>query len=153
MRESPCAEIPTKDQSLIQRLSHAIATSLRGDRWRWEEEAGVEVEALLGSDPQLHREVCHLIKGWHWDAANRATPPPRVSLERIMAERVELYSYIPPPGANIPISVEPFPVDDSVPTEDKIEWEVKRLRNHRSGGTSVIWAEQMKGWLVAAQKK
>ena len=39
-----------------------------------------------------------------------------------MAERVELYSYVPPPGENIPVSIDPFPVDDSVPMEDEIEW-------------------------------
>ena len=49
-------------------------------------------------------------------------------------ERLELYSYIPPLGANIPISVEPFLVDYLVPTEDKIEWSVKRLQNHLSRG-------------------
>ena len=47
---------------------------------------------------------------------------------------MELYSYIPPLGTTIPISVQPLPVDDSVPTEDKIEWVMTRLRNHRSGG-------------------
>ena len=47
---------------------------------------------------------------------------------------MELYSYVPPPGMNIPISVQPFLVDDLVSTEDEIEWVVKRLRNHRSGG-------------------
>ena len=29
-----------------------------------------------------------------------------------MEEQVELYSYVLPLGANIPISMEPFPVDD-----------------------------------------
>ena len=65
---------------------------------------------------------------------DRAPPPDWVTLERITAERVELYSYDPPPEVNIPISVEPLPVDNSVPTEDNIEWAVKLLRNHRSGG-------------------
>ena len=53
---------------------------------------------------------------------DRAPPPSRVTLDRITAERVELYSYVPPLRANIPISVELFPVDDLVPTEYKIEW-------------------------------
>ena len=65
---------------------------------------------------------------------DRAPLPARVTLERITAERVELYSNVPPPGTNIPISVQPFPVDDAMPTEEKIEWVVTRLRNHRSGG-------------------
>ena len=45
-----------------------------------------------------------------------------------------MYSYVPPPGENIPISIKPFPVDDSVPEEDDTEWAVKRLHNNRSGG-------------------
>ena len=65
---------------------------------------------------------------------DRVLPPARVTLEGILEERVELYSCVPPPGTRIPISVQPFPVEDSVPTEDKIEWVVTRLRNHCSGG-------------------
>ena len=94
-----------------------IAAILKGDRQRWEEESGAEVEALLGSDPPLHQEAWHGINGWYRDAFDRALPPVRVTLERITAERVELYSYVPPLGDNIPIYVEPFPVDDLVPTE------------------------------------
>ena len=47
---------PANDYSLIQRLGRAIAASLKCDRQRREEEAGEEVEVLLGSDPPLHRE-------------------------------------------------------------------------------------------------
>ena len=65
---------------------------------------------------------------------------------------MELYSYVPPPGANIPISVEPFPVDNLVPTEDEIEWEMKRLRNQCSGEPSGMRAKHLKKWLVAARK-
>ena len=65
---------------------------------------------------------------------NRALPPTQVILKRITAEWVDLYSYVTSPGANIPISVEPFLVDDSIPTEDEIEWAVKRLQNHRFRG-------------------
>ena len=109
-----------KDQALIQRLVCAIKASLREDRKGRAEEAGEEVETLLGSDPPLHREAWHQIKGWYKATVDRAPPPARVTLERITAERVELHSYVPPPGTNIPISVQLFPVDDSVPTEDKI---------------------------------
>ena len=47
---------------------------------------------------------------------------------------MDLYSYVPPPGENIPVSVDHFPVDDTVSMEDKIDLAVTRLRNHRSGG-------------------
>ena len=34
-------------------------------------------------------------------------------------------------------------VDNSVPTEDEIEWAVKQLRNNRSGGASGMRAEHL----------
>ena len=105
----------------------------------------MEVEEILGSDPPLYQEAWHRIKGWYRAAVNFNPPPARVTLDRIMAEQVELYSYVPPQRANIPISVEPFSVDNSVPTEDEIEGAVKRLHNHRSGGPSGMRAEHLKG--------
>ena len=70
-----------------------------------------------------------------------------------MAERVDLYRHVPPSGENIPIFVEPFPVEDSVPKEDKIEWEVKWLQNHHSGGPSGMRDENLKGWLTEKRKE
>ena len=46
-----------KNQSLIWRLNRVIAASLRNDRRRRAEEAGAEVEVLLGSDPPIHQEA------------------------------------------------------------------------------------------------
>ena len=62
-----------------------------------------------------------------------------------------MYSYVPTPVTNIPISVKPFPVNDLVPTEDKIEWAVTRLRNHCSRGPSGMRSKHIKRWLVTAQ--
>ena len=84
------------------------------------EEICEEVERLLGLDPPLHREDWQRMKGCYWDAFNRALPPAQVTLERITAKRVDLYSYVRPPWENILVSIEPFPVEDSVPTEDEI---------------------------------
>ena len=61
------------------------------------------METILGLFPPLHQESWHRIKGWYKAAFGHATLPDRVTLERITAERVELYSYIPPPGMNVPI--------------------------------------------------
>ena len=141
-----------KDQALIRRLGRAIRASLKTERKRRVEDVGEEGEALFGSDSPLQREACHRIKRWYKDAFDRAPPPAWVTLDRITAERVELYSYVPPPRTNIPISGQPFPVDDSVPTDYNIEWAVTRLRNHCSGGTSGMRAEHLKRWLATAQK-
>ena len=70
-----------------------------------------------------------------------------------MAERVDLYSYVPSPGTNIPISVKPVPVDDSVPMGDKIEWAVKNLRRKRSRGPSGMRGDHLKMWLAAAKRR
>ena len=58
----------------------------------------------------------------------------------------------PPPGDNIPVTIEPFAVEDGVPAEEEIEWAVKRLQNNCAGGVSRMWAEDLKGWLAAARR-
>ena len=92
------------------------------------------------------------MKGWYKAVVNRAPPPARATLERITAERVALYSYVPLLGENIPVTIQPFLVDDLVTEEGEIEWGVKRLCNNRSGGVLRMWAEHVKRWLAAARK-
>ena len=93
------------DQSIIRRLGRTIAASLKGYQRRRVEEAGEEVEKLLGSDSPLHQEAWHRMKGWYRAAFDRAPPPAQATLEWIMEERVDLYCQIPPLGENIPVSV------------------------------------------------
>ena len=40
-----------------------------------------------------------------------------------------------------------------VPTEDKIDWALKHLRNHLSGGPSGIMSVNTKRWMAEARKK
>ena len=77
----------------------------------------------------------------------------KLTLERITAERVDLYSYVPSPGKNIHVSFNPVPVDESVPKEDNIEEAVENLRRIRSGGASGMRAEHLNGWLEASKRK
>ena len=44
-------------------------------------------------------------------------------------------------------------MDDLLPTEDKIEWALKRQKNHCSGGPSGMRAYHLKGWLAAKKRK
>ena len=101
----------------------------------------------------MPREAWQQLKGWYKAAVDCAPPPARATLERITAERVNLYSYVPSPGTNIPVTARPVPVDDSVPTEDDIEEAVNNLRRNRSGGLSGMRAKHLKGWLVASKRK
>ena len=36
--------------------------------------------------------------------------------------------------------------------EGEVEWAVKRLQNNRAGGALLMRAEDLKGWLAAAQR-
>ena len=92
------------------------------------------------------------MKGWYKAAVNRSPLPARATLERIMTERVDLYSYVPPPGENIPVTVTPASVDNSVPMEDEIADAVKKLRRNRSGGASGMRVKHLKGWIAAAKR-
>ena len=111
---------PARNQSLVQRLSRHIAAILKANHLHWAYTAGGKVESLLTSYPLLHKEAWHRKKGWHNPVSNRALPPARLNLERITVERVALYCHLPPPGDNIPMSVETFLVNELVPTEDNI---------------------------------
>ena len=116
------------------------------------EEAGKAVEAILGEDPPNAKEAWRRMKGWYQAAAKRGPPPARDTLERITAERTALYSQVPSPGGNIPVTVEPAEIDDSVPIEDEIAAAVKKLRRNMSGGPSRIRSEHPKGWLAEAKR-
>ena len=124
---------------------------MKGDRKRRVEEAATAVESMLQEDPPNARGAWRRMKGWYKAAANRGPPPAQTTLERITAEQTELYRRVPPPGENIPMTVDPTHIDDSVPTEDEVEEAVKKLRRNRSGGPSGIRAEHIKGWLAVAR--
>ena len=71
-----------KGQALKRRLGRTIKASFSADRKRRADEAGAEVEALVGADPPLIQEAWHRIQGWYKDAVNRAPPPAQAMLER-----------------------------------------------------------------------
>ena len=124
-RDSPRAYILKNIRPSFVGLDAPLRKVLRtigDDRMRRQARRG---RRYLGQTPPIHWEAWHQLKGWYWVAVDHAPLPTWVTLERITEERVYLYRYIPPLGANITISVEPFPVDGSVPTEDEIEWVVK----------------------------
>ena len=66
---------PEKGQAIKRRLGRAIKASLAADRIRRADEAGEEVEALVGADPPLIQEAWHRIQGWYKAAVDRAPPP------------------------------------------------------------------------------
>ena len=59
---------------------------------------------------------------------------------------MELYRIVPPLGDNIPIPLTPAHIDDSVPTEEEVDWAVQRLRGHRLGFLSWMRNEHLWEW-------
>ena len=53
------------------------------------------------------------------------------TLKRITADPVELYCAVHPLGLNIPTSMMPDHIYESVPKYEEVEWEVQRLQGHR----------------------
>ena len=65
---------PRKGQALKRRLGRAVKVSLAADRKQRAEEAGAEVEALLGADRPLIHEAWYRIQGWYKAAVDHAPP-------------------------------------------------------------------------------
>ena len=63
-----------------------------------------------------------------------------------------MYEQVPLPGELIPINVEPKEVEDVSPANLELRDVVQGLCNGRAGGTSVIWAETIKGWLRGIER-
>jgi hypothetical protein len=138
------------DQAAIRRLTRRIQASLQADRKLRVEKAGDNVEALLQKEPPDLQGAWNALKGWYRVAGDRAPPPSWDTLEKVTAEREDLYRKETPPGESIPIMVEPVAVSDEIPAMEEIAEAVKKLRNNRSGGPSGIRGEHLKGWLARA---
>ena len=51
------------------------------------------------------------------------------------------------------VEIYPFPIDESVPQEDEVEWSIRHLRRHRLGGTSWILEEHLQGFMAAVTRE
>ena len=65
-----------------------------------------------GSGLPLHKEYWRWIKGLYKVTFNCTPPPAWVTLERITADRIDLYLQVPPPGGGIPVYIYPFQVEE-----------------------------------------
>ena len=82
------------------------------------------METLLTSDRPLLNEALRKIQGWYKTASDHPPYPVRITLAKIMADQVEIYRQVPPPGDSISIETYPFPIDYSIPMVENIEWAV-----------------------------
>ena len=66
---------PQRGQAIKRQLRRAVKASLAADRKRRAEEAGAEVEALVGVDPPLIQDAWRRIQEWYKTAFDCAPPP------------------------------------------------------------------------------
>ena len=122
-----------------------LQASLKQDRQRRAAKVGEEIEShLAGGDVQ---EAWCCVKGWYRQVSETGTKPCFATMEQQTRGQEELYARNPPPGANIPVNVEPYAINDSAPGNDEIREQVRGLRNGRASGALGIRPENMKEWL------
>ena len=72
------------------------------------------MESLPASDLPLIKEVWIRMWEWYNDSIEHHSPPARVSIDHMTAERMDLYWDVPFPGHPVPVGLHPLPVKDSV---------------------------------------
>jgi len=110
----------------------------------------INMKLSEGDPKEASKEAWRLIKGWYQVAEDRAPKSCHQLMEQQTKERVELYTKVPPPGDPIPINIDPFEMNDEVPTDEELRGVVFGIRNGRAGGVSGIHAKHMKQWLCDA---
>ena len=128
-----------------RRLTRKIKASLKEDRIARAKATGEACEGALRQGNV--QEAFRHLQGWYQAASEVALRPCFLALERQTQDREELYGRVPPPGAPIPININPHPILDSIPTDPEIRDVVQSLRFGQAGGTSKIRAEDIRGWL------
>ncbi len=78
------------------------------------------------------------------DKAPKACPE---TLALQMAERVVLYTAVPPMGWLLPINITHIPVPDKPPPDPEIREVVAKLRDGCAAGATGMMAEHLKEWL------
>ena len=139
----------------LRRLGQTSRASLKQYRRCWTASTREDVERLLRGyppHPQIMEEdtgllqsgggpgpvTCHLLeshlRGSRWSAWNSIAsyPPPPPPF---------------PPGDTITTSRPRSQIDNSVPIEEEVKWEVWRLRGHRSGGPYWMHHKHLQKWL------
>jgi hypothetical protein len=144
---------PSHHRRTARILTRRINTSLRHDQTTRAEEAG----NLIYSNLQVGslQQAFNVLKRWYRHATGRPPKPSREDLQDISNTWQTLYTKESPspPGPPVPVHIQPYNIDDTVPTEDEIATAVRRLGNGRAPGHTGLKAEDIKTWLKLATRK
>jgi exonuclease III len=125
-------------------LSSRIRRSLRQDRVRRTEIAGIAIEeSLREKRPQ---EAWKLLKRWYTQSTGKAPKPSLADFQEIEQEYTTLYRAVDSPGLPLQVHYHPVEVNDEIPTEDEISTAVKALRTGKSPGPSGFTVNDLREW-------
>jgi hypothetical protein len=84
------------------------------------------------------------LQAWYKHARGRASCPSKTDLQKLHTEYSKLLVNKSSTGEPIPIMINPYSIDDSIPMDTEIGKAVGRL--HTSPGPTGIQAEDLKKW-------
>jgi hypothetical protein len=138
-----------KSGKLTQRqarcLGRRIKAALGGDWQQCAANVVSKVEGYLSIEQP--KEAWRCLKGWYRSATNQPPKLCHLTMTHLTKERTALYARVPTPGGRFPIVVDPFFVQDKLPTDSKIRDGVQRLWNGSAAGTGGMRTEHLKEWL------
>jgi hypothetical protein len=138
-------------QTAARSLGRQVKVQLVADRIKHAKNTASRIEGCLAVGDSV--EAWPNLKGWYRLVEDRAPKACPETLASQTAERVELYTTVPPPGWSMPINVTPIPVPDGTPMDHEI-WEVVgKLRNSRAAGAMGMQAEHLKEWLSGIKQE
>ena len=116
-------------QTAARSLGWQVKVQLAADRIKRAKNTALTIKGCLAVGDFV--EAWRNLKGWYCLVEDRAPKACPETLASQTAERVELYTTVPPPGWLMPINMTPIPVPDGTPTDHEIREVVEKLWNGR----------------------
>ena len=129
-----------------------IKAIIQEDQNQREADVGYTIESVLTSNMPLIQEAWICMRGWYKDTLDRPPPPTRVAISTMTAESVDLYQNVLPSGQPIPMGVQPFPMENSIPEDKESAWAVHRFCRKYLGSPLEMRAEHLRQWLIPATR-
>ncbi len=129
-------------QATLRSLGRKVKACLAADRLLRASNTASEIEGKIAAGEFV--EAWHHLKGWYQSVEDQAPKACPEMLALQMAERVELYTAVPPLGWLLPINLTPISVPDEPPTDPEILEVGEKLQNGRAAGTTGMKVKHLK---------
>jgi hypothetical protein len=134
----------------MKSLTKDIRRRIRQDRCDTIRKTGDAMEEHIAQNRS--KEAYGLLKRWYRNVTEKPLTPTREDLAKVSDDFELLFTRRPPPGAELPIHVTPFPIPDNIPDEDEIGGAIMRLKNGKSPGATGMRAEDLKRWYTKREE-